>query len=219
MGQVLHGSATTTHATRAALRRSQASVTRPAGRYGLNELESSAFERPGGGASARASTTRRWGRSSRARGADAVRRSRLRRLSPPHAAAVRRWPSCPAQATIPRLARSSLHRRLRRHAVSRPPETGGDKPRCSRFKRYPIDLEGAAFGSRRSCRGPHREPHALRVHHRMLDRRAPTLQAQPGPQHRGTQHLVHHLPSQRRDGSACGSSSARTNPTLAHHDL
>lgn len=37
MGQVLHGSATTTHAVRAAIQRSQASVPELAGRYDLNE--------------------------------------------------------------------------------------------------------------------------------------------------------------------------------------
>ena len=37
MGQVLHGSATTTHAVRAAIQRSQASVAELAERYSLNE--------------------------------------------------------------------------------------------------------------------------------------------------------------------------------------
>ena len=37
MGQVLHGSATTTHAVRAAIQRSQASVTELAERHRLNE--------------------------------------------------------------------------------------------------------------------------------------------------------------------------------------
>ena len=36
MGQVRHGSATTTHAVRAAIQRSQASVAQLAERYGLN---------------------------------------------------------------------------------------------------------------------------------------------------------------------------------------
>jgi hypothetical protein len=42
------------------------------------------------------------------------------------------------QATIPHLTRSSLHRCLQRHGISRLPETDGDKPQRSRFKRYPI---------------------------------------------------------------------------------
>jgi transposase InsO family protein len=44
----------------------------------------------------------------------------------------------PLQATIPHLTRSSLHRCLQRHGISRLPETDGDKPQRSRFKRYPI---------------------------------------------------------------------------------
>ena len=42
------------------------------------------------------------------------------------------------QATLPHLTRSSLHRRLKRHDISRLPEIGGDKPARQPFKRYPI---------------------------------------------------------------------------------
>jgi transposase InsO family protein len=42
------------------------------------------------------------------------------------------------QATIPHLTRSSLHRCLQRHGISRLPETEGDKPAKTRFKPYPI---------------------------------------------------------------------------------
>src|SRR5215218_6812120 len=42
------------------------------------------------------------------------------------------------QATIPHLTRSSLHRCLQRHGISRLPETEGDKPAKKRFKPYPI---------------------------------------------------------------------------------
>jgi hypothetical protein len=42
------------------------------------------------------------------------------------------------QPTVPHLTRSSLHRCLQRHGISRLPETDGDKPRRARFKRYPI---------------------------------------------------------------------------------
>jgi hypothetical protein len=41
------------------------------------------------------------------------------------------------QATIPHLTRSSLHRCLQRHGISRLPEVEGDKPKKA-FKRYPI---------------------------------------------------------------------------------
>jgi transposase-like protein len=42
------------------------------------------------------------------------------------------------QPTIPHLTRSSLHRCLQRHDISRLPEVEGDKPGKKRFKRYPI---------------------------------------------------------------------------------
>ena len=42
------------------------------------------------------------------------------------------------QATIPHLTRSSLHRCLKRHAISRLPEIAGDKVAKKPFKRYPI---------------------------------------------------------------------------------
>ncbi len=42
------------------------------------------------------------------------------------------------QATIPHLTRSSLHRCLQRHGISRLPEVDGDKPVRAKFKAYPI---------------------------------------------------------------------------------
>lgn len=42
------------------------------------------------------------------------------------------------QPTIPRLSRSSLHRCLHRHGISRLPEIEGDKPPKKKFKSYPI---------------------------------------------------------------------------------
>jgi hypothetical protein len=41
------------------------------------------------------------------------------------------------QATIPHLTRSSLHRCLQRHGISRLPQVEGDKPKRA-FRRYPI---------------------------------------------------------------------------------
>ena len=60
-----------------------------------------------------------------------------RRLPPPHAAAARRLPLRPP-ADHPRLTRSSLHRCLERHGVSRLPEIDGDKPKRKRFADYAI---------------------------------------------------------------------------------
>ncbi len=42
------------------------------------------------------------------------------------------------QATLPHLTRSSLHRCLQRHSISRLPEAEGTKPARSKFKAYPI---------------------------------------------------------------------------------
>ena len=42
------------------------------------------------------------------------------------------------QATIPHLTRSSLHRCLQRHGISRLPDVEGDKPPKKKFKAYPI---------------------------------------------------------------------------------
>jgi hypothetical protein len=42
------------------------------------------------------------------------------------------------QATIPHLSRSSLHRCLQRHGISRLPDVQGDKPDKRKFKPYPI---------------------------------------------------------------------------------
>ena len=42
------------------------------------------------------------------------------------------------QATISHLTRSSLHRCLQRHGISRLPDVEGDKPAKKKSKRYPI---------------------------------------------------------------------------------
>ena len=46
--------------------------------------------------------------------------------------------STPFRRTIPHLTRSSLHRCLQRHGISRLPDTEGDKPVRSKFKAYPL---------------------------------------------------------------------------------
>jgi hypothetical protein len=42
------------------------------------------------------------------------------------------------QATIPELTRSSLHRCLQRHGISRLPDVEGDRPGRKKFESYPI---------------------------------------------------------------------------------
>ena len=132
MGQVLHGSATTTHAVRAAIQRSQASAAELSRTYGVNpktvlkrRKRASVEDRKTGPAEPRSST-----------------------LSHEEEAAVvafRRYTLLPLddclyalQPTIPHLTRSSLHRCLQRHGISRLPDVDGDKPAKRRFKRYPI---------------------------------------------------------------------------------
>jgi transposase InsO family protein len=132
MGQVHHGSATTTAAIRRAIQHSQESLRALAKRYGVNQK-----------------TVAKW----RKRTSDAdlptgPREPRSTVLSIEEEAVVvafRRHTLLPLddclyalQPTIPHLTRSSLHRCLQRHGISRLPDTDGGKPRRSRFERYPI---------------------------------------------------------------------------------
>src|SRR5918998_2075951 len=132
MGQVLHGSARTTEAVRRAIQHSQESLRVLAKRHGINQK-----------------TVRKWkGRSSVADLRTGPREPRSTTLSMEEEAVVvafRRHTllaldDClyALQATIPHLTRSSLHRCLQRHGISRLPEVDGDKPTRKRFKSYPV---------------------------------------------------------------------------------
>jgi transposase InsO family protein len=132
MGQVHHGSATTTAAIRRAIQHSQASLRALAKRYGVNQK-----------------TVAKWRkRTSNADLPTGPREPRSTVLSIEEEAIVvafRRHTLLPLddclyalQPTIPHLTRSSLHRCLQRHGISRLPDTDGSKPQRSRFKRYPI---------------------------------------------------------------------------------
>ncbi len=57
------------------------------------------------------------------------------------------------QATLAHLTRSSLHRRLARHGISRLPDVDGDKPARQRFKRYPIGLLHLDIAEAQSAEG------------------------------------------------------------------
>ena len=131
MGQVLHGSAKTTHAVRAAIQRSQASIATLAERYDLNPK-----------------TVAKWKRRPFVHDAPmGPKQVRSTALTPEEEALVVAFrkhtllalDDClyALQATIPHLTRSSLHRCFQRHAISRLPSTEGDKPR-PKFKTYPI---------------------------------------------------------------------------------
>ena len=128
MGQVLHGSARTTAAVRRAIQHSQESLRALAKHYGVNQK-----------------TVRKWkGRSSVADLRTGPKEPRSTTLSAEDEAIVvafRRHTLLPLddclyalQATIPHLTRSSLHRCLQRHGISRLPEVEGDKPDRRKFK-------------------------------------------------------------------------------------
>jgi len=132
MGQVLHGSATTTEAVRRAIQARQESVRAAAKRYGIS-----------------ATTVQKW--RSRQTSTDArmgpkePRSSVLSLEDEAVIVAFRRHTLLPLddclyalQPSLPHLTRSSLHRCLQRHGISRLPDVDGDKPKRSRFKAYPI---------------------------------------------------------------------------------
>ncbi|MEW5424057.1 IS481 family transposase [Amorphus sp. 3PC139-8] len=131
MGQVLHGSATTTHAVRAAIQRSQASVQELSERYSVNPK-----------------TVRKWRKRSFVEDAPMGPKERHSTvLSAEEEAlivAFRKHTLLPLddclyalQTTVPQLTRSALHRLFQRHGISRLPSVEGDKPK-KRFKDYPI---------------------------------------------------------------------------------
>jgi len=132
MGQVLHGSATTTHAIRAAIQRSKATAKELAERHGINPK-----------------TVAKWKRRAFVHdapmGPKDPRSTVLTVEEEAIAVAFRRHTLLPLddclyalQATIPNLTRSSLHRCYQRHGISRLPEVEGDKPAKKAFKAYPI---------------------------------------------------------------------------------
>ena len=132
MGQVLHGSATTTEAIRRALQRSQESLRTLAQRHGINPK-----------------TVAKWKkRSSVTDLPTGPKRPLSTVLSIEEEAiivAFRRHTLLPLddclyalQATIPHLTRSSLHRCLQRHGISRLPEVEGNRPDKRKFRTYPI---------------------------------------------------------------------------------
>ncbi len=132
MGQILHGSAKTTHAVRAAIQRSKATIAELAEKYDLNPKtvmkwrhRQSVEDMPMGPQDARSTV-----------------------LSPEEEAlcvAFRKHTLLPLddclyalQATIPHLTRSSLHRLFQRHDISRLPSVEGEGKARKRFRAYPI---------------------------------------------------------------------------------
>src|SRR5918997_4243431 len=132
MGQVLHGSATTTEAVRRAIQRSQESVRALARRHGISPT-----------------TVQKWRkRRTTADLAMGPKEARSTTLTPEQEAVVvafRRHTLLPLddclyalQPSIPALTRSGLHRCFRRHGISRLPGAEGEGAGKKRFKAYPI---------------------------------------------------------------------------------
>jgi hypothetical protein len=132
MGQIRHGSATTTHAVRAAIQRSKAPLKELAERHGLNQK-----------------TVAKWRKRAFVHdapmGPKTLRSSVLTIEEEAMIVAFRKHTLLPLddclyalQATIPHLTRSSLHRCFQRHGIGRLPEIEGDKAAKPSFKPYPI---------------------------------------------------------------------------------
>src|SRR3974377_1726992 len=132
MGQVLHGSATTTEAVRRAIQHSQESLRALAKRHGVNPK-----------------TVAKWkARNSVADLRTGPKEPRSTVLTVEEEAvvvALRRHTLLPLddclyalQPTIPHLTRSSLHRCLQRHGISRRPQVEGEASPKHKFKAYPI---------------------------------------------------------------------------------
>jgi transposase-like protein len=132
MGQVLHGCAATTEAIRRAIQNSQESLRALSKRYGINQK-----------------TVAKWKKrgfvSDLATGPKDPKSTVLSIEEEAIIVAFRRHTLLPLddclfalQPTIPHLTRSSLHRCLQRHGISRLPEITGDKPGKKKFKAYPI---------------------------------------------------------------------------------
>jgi transposase InsO family protein len=132
MGQVLHGSATTMEAIRRAIQNSQASLRWLAGRYGINQK-----------------TVAKWKKRISVADLPAGPKDPKSTVFSLEEEAIivafRKHTLLPLddclyalQSTIPNLTRSSLHRCLQRHGISRLPKIEGEKTAKTKFKTYPI---------------------------------------------------------------------------------
>ncbi len=132
MGQVLHGSATTTEAIRRAIQNSQASLRALAKHYGINQK-----------------TVAKWKKRETVTdlptGPKEPASTVLSIEDEAIIVAFRKHTLLPLddclyalQPTLPHLTRSSLHRCLQRHGISRLPDVECNKPAKKKFKTYPI---------------------------------------------------------------------------------
>ena len=132
MGQVLHGSATTTEAVRRAIQLSQASLRTLARRYGIDQKTVAKWKR-------------RTATADLPTGPKVARSTVLSVEEEAVIVAFRRHTLLPLddclyalQASIPHLTRSSLHRCLQRHGISQLPTIEGDARNKRKFKSNPL---------------------------------------------------------------------------------
>jgi transposase InsO family protein len=132
MSQVLHGSATTTEAVRRAIQHSQESLRVLAKRHGINQKTVAKWKR-------------RTALTDQPTGPKAPRSTVLSIEEEAIIVAFRQHTLLPLddclyalQATIHHLTRSSLHRCLQRHGISRLPDVKDGKGIRRKFKSYPI---------------------------------------------------------------------------------
>ena len=132
MGQILHGSATTTEAIRRAIQNSQESLIWLAKRYGINPKTVAKWRKRGSVVDLPTGPTDPKSTVLTIEEEAIIVAFRKHTLLP--------LDDClyTLQPTIPHLTRSSLHRCLQRHGISRLPNVGGDKPDKKKFKVYPI---------------------------------------------------------------------------------
>lgn len=132
MGQILHPRATTTQATRREIQNSQESIRKLAKRFGVNPK-----------------TIAKWKNRDTVQdqpmGPKQPRSTVLSQQEEAIIVAFRSKTLLPLddclyalQETMPHLTRSTLHRCLKRHGISRLPETEGKPTKKKRFKKYPI---------------------------------------------------------------------------------
>src|SRR5277367_6028781 len=132
MRQVLHGSATTTATIRRAIQHSQESLRGLSKRYGINQKTVAKWKKRGSVADLPT-------------GPKDPKSTVLSIEEEAIIVAFRHHTLLPLddclytlQPTIPHLSRSSLHRCLQRHGISRLPEVEGDRSDKKKFKTYPI---------------------------------------------------------------------------------
>lgn len=134
MGQILHGSARTTEAVRRAIQHSQESIRALANRYGLNPKTVAKWKKRTTPADAP------MGPKAPASTVLTLEEEAIIVAFSKHTLLLLDDCLYALQATIPNLTRSSLHRCLQRHGISRLPDIEGDKPDRKKFKDYPISF-------------------------------------------------------------------------------